>query len=86
MTWSKASTTRAPKYPGEVPIPGGYAGQTKDGLVLCHQVRTLDLSRITALELGGRVQFVTDPSIRSAVRAALAHQLGLDIAAALEGA
>jgi mRNA interferase MazF len=79
-------TTRQPKYPGEVPIPEGHAGQTRDGLILCHQVRTVDLSRVTAFELGGRVQFVTDRSTRSAVRAALVHQVGLDIPAAVDGA
>ena len=48
-------TTRPPKYPGEVPIPAGHAGQTKDGLILCHQLRTIDLARVSAFELeGGR--------------------------------
>jgi mRNA interferase MazF len=79
-------TTRAPKYPGEVPIPAGHAGQTKDGLILCHQVRTLDLARATALEIGGRIQYVTDREVRGAVRFALAHQLGLDIPGATDGA
>jgi mRNA-degrading endonuclease toxin of MazEF toxin-antitoxin module len=79
-------TTRPPKYPGEVPIPSGHAGQTKDGLVLCHQVRTIDLARVTALEIGGRAQHVTDRSVRSAVRTALAHHLGLDATASSDGA
>lgn len=79
-------TTRPPKYPGEVPVPEGHAGQTRDGLILCHQVRTLDLGRVTAYEIGGRAQYVTDRSVRSAVRLALAHQLGLDIPAAADGA
>lgn len=79
-------TTRTPKYPGEVPIPDGHAGQTRDGLILCHQVRTLDLTRVTTFEFGGRFQYVTDRSVRTAVRTALAHQLGLDIPAAADGA
>jgi mRNA-degrading endonuclease toxin of MazEF toxin-antitoxin module len=79
-------TTRGPKYPGEVPIPSGHAGQTKDGLVLCHQVRTVDLDRVTAFELGGRVQYVTDPAIRERVRNGLLHQLGLDLPAVIDGA
>ena len=79
-------TTRPPKYPGEVQIPDGHAGQTRDGLILCHQVRTLDLTRVTTFELGGRVQYVTDRSVRAAIRIALAHQLGLDIPAAADGA
>ena len=79
-------TTRQPKYPGEVTVPSGHAGQTRDGLVLCHQVRTLDLTRVTALEIGGRVQYVTDPTVRAAVREALLHQLGLDAPAVTDGA
>lgn len=77
---------RAPRYPGEVAIPVGEAGQTKDGAVLCHQVRTIDLARVSTVEIGGRAQFVKDPAIRKQVRAALARQLGLDIPAALDGA
>ncbi len=72
-------TTRPPKYPGEVAIPAGHAGQTKDGLILVHQVRTVDLSRVTAFAIAGTVQYVTEPATRRAVRAALAHQLGLDL-------
>jgi mRNA interferase MazF len=79
-------TTRAPKYPGEVPIPAGQAGQTKDGLILIHQVRTLDLGRVAALTIGGQPQFVTDPGARRQVREALAHQLGLDLGGAADGA
>ena len=79
-------TTRSAKYPGEVPIPGGHAGQTRDGLVLVHQVRTIDLSRVTAFTLGGSVQYVSDRVIRGAIRAALAHHLGLDVPAAADGA
>ena len=64
-------TTRRPKYPGEVPIPAGHAGQTKDGLILVHQVRTVDLGRVTAFSIGGEVQFVTDIVTRQTVREAL---------------
>jgi len=79
-------TSRAPKYPGEVAIPAGLAGQTREGLVLCHQLRTVDLDRVTAYEVAGRVQYVSDPAIRDRVRIGLAHQLGLDLAAAVDGA
>ena len=79
-------TTRGPKYPGEVPIPAGHAGQTRDALVLVHQVRTIDLRRVTALELGGRTRYVTDSGVRGAVRAALAHHQGLDIPGPADGA
>ena len=79
-------TTRAAKYPGEVPIPAGHAGQTKDGLILVHQVRTVDLARVTAFSIADEVQYVTEPSTRRGVREGLAHQLGLDLVAAVDGA
>jgi mRNA interferase MazF len=79
-------TTRLPKYPGEVSIPRGEAGQTRDALVLCHQVRTIDLRRVTAWEIGGRTQYLEDRGVRRQIRAALAHHLGLDLPAALDGA
>ncbi len=79
-------TTRGAKYPAEIAIPAGHAGQTKDGLILVHQVRTLDLRRVSAFAVGGDVQYVTDPAIRREVRAALAHHLGLDVPAASDGA
>jgi len=79
-------TTRPPKYPGEVAIPRGEAGQTKDALVLCHQVRTIDLRRVSAWEIAGRIQYVADPRVRRQVRAALAHHLALDLPGALDGA
>ena len=79
-------TSRQPKYPGEVAIPAGHAGQTLDGLVLVHQVRTIDLRRVSAFEVGGRPQSVTDPELRRSIRRALAHHLGLDIPAAVDGA
>jgi hypothetical protein len=49
-------------------------------------VRTIDLSRVTALEIGGRIQHVSSPSIRQQARSALSHQLGLDLAAPTDGA
>lgn len=79
-------TSRLPKYPGEVSIPAGVAGQTLDAVVLAHQVRTIDLTRMTAFEVGGQAQVLRDPSIRRDVRAALAHHLGLDLPASLDGA
>ena len=77
---------RPPRYPAEVLIPTGHAGQTLDGSVVCHQIRTIDLRRVTALEIGGRQQVVTDREVRAGVRAALARQLGLDLSPAMDGA
>jgi mRNA-degrading endonuclease toxin of MazEF toxin-antitoxin module len=79
-------SARQARYPGEVNIPTGHAGQTSDGVILCHQLRTIDLARVTTFELAGSPQFVTDPAIRRAVRTALAHQLGLDLPGAADGA
>ena len=79
-------TSRRPKYAGEIPIPDGHAGQTLDGLILCHQVRTVDLERVTAYAIGGEAQHVTDRNVRAGVRSALRHHLGLDVPAPLDGA
>ena len=79
-------SARSAKYPGEVPVPRGHAGQTKDAVILCHQLRTIDLRQVTAHELDGQRQYVSDPGIRHAVRTALARHLGLDVTAAEDGA
>ena len=79
-------TSRPPRYPGEIAIPEGHAGQTRDGLILAHHVRTIDLRRITTFEVSGVIQYVTSREVRRGVRAALAHQLGLDIPSAADGA
>ena len=78
-------SARLPKYPAEVVIPGGHAGQTLDGAILCHQIRTVDMRRVTATEIGGRRQSVTDPAIRAAVRSAITRQLGLDLPPVVDG-
>ena len=77
-----------PRYPGEVAIPAGEGGQTKDGLILCAQVRTISVRRIRASGIlpDGGIAYVTNPAIRSAVRAALRHHLGLDIPQLSDGA
>jgi mRNA interferase MazF len=79
-------SARAPKYPAEVAIPAGHAGQTLDAVILCHQIRTIDLRRVSAFEVRGKSQIVSDPRIRASVRGALARQLGLDQSPALDGA
>ena len=71
-----------PRYPGDVAIPKGEAGQTKDGVVLTSQVRTISLRRVRSAPVG----VVRDPALRRAVRVALAHHLGLDIPAVGDGA
>ena len=79
-------TSRLPKYPGEVAIPRGVAGQTVDGTILCHQVRTIDLGRAASVEIGGQVQRLEDTRLRADVRSALARHLRLDVPARLDGA
>ncbi len=70
------------RYPGDVPIPAGEAGQTRDGVIVTSQVRTISLRRVRSSRLGT----VGDRSLRRTVRAALAHHLGLDIPAIADGA
>jgi mRNA-degrading endonuclease toxin of MazEF toxin-antitoxin module len=72
------------RYPNEVPIPAGEAGQTKAGVILCHQVRTVSLQRITGAHMP--LGYLTDPDLRAQVRAALARHFGLDIPARSDGA
>ena len=72
-----------PRYPAEVAIGVGEAGQTKAGVILCHQVRTVSLDRLAGPAPEG---YITSASIRAAVRTALAHHLGLDIPAISDGA
>jgi len=77
-----------PRYPGDVAIPKGHAGQTEDAVILCSQVRTISVQRIKAADViaGGGVRYVADATIRSHVRAALSHHLGLDIPGPADGA
>lgn len=76
------------RYPNEVPIPVGEAGQTKPGVILIHQVRTISLERAMHAwrRSGGRLAYVTDPRIRRQVRQALGRQFGLDLPPAYDGA
>jgi mRNA interferase MazF len=71
-----------PRYPGDVAIPLAEGGQTKPGVILTSQVRTISLRRVRSAPIG----IVQDRGIRRAVRAALAHHLGLDIPAVADGA
>lgn len=76
-----------PARPGEIRIPLGEGGQTKPGLILCHQLRTISIRRAASmLDDGTPVGYVTDPSIRAQVRESLAVHLGLDIPGVEDGA
>lgn len=74
---------QTPHYPGEVALPAGEAGQTKDVLILCARLQTVALRHVRA---SPEIAYVTDPPVRSAVRAALRHHLGLDIPPLSDGA
>jgi mRNA-degrading endonuclease toxin of MazEF toxin-antitoxin module len=75
------------RYPNEVPVPVGEAGQTKPGVILVHQVRTISLERSmrSLRRARGRVQYVSDPAIRYQVRQGLRRHLGLDIPPSVDG-
>lgn len=70
-----------PRYPGDVPIRASAAGQTRDGVIVTSQVRTISLGRVRSA-----VGMIGDRSVRAGVRAALAHHLGLDIPGVADGA
>jgi len=71
-----------PRYPGDVPIAAGEAGQTRSGVIVTSQVRTISARRIRSAPLG----IVLDIETRAAVRRGLAHHLGLDVPGMLDGA
>lgn len=86
LTVCPITSVRAePRYPQEVAIGRGEAGQTADGVILCHQVRTLSVLR-AGNSIGTVVGYLTDPVLRAVVRRALATQLGLDIGGLADGA
>lgn len=70
------------RYPGDVAIPVGEAGQTRPGVILTSQMRTISLRRVRSRPIG----IVVDPTMRRAVRSALAHHLGLDVPGIGDGA
>jgi mRNA-degrading endonuclease toxin of MazEF toxin-antitoxin module len=70
------------RYPGDVPIPAGEAGQARDGVIVSSQLRTISLKRVRSAPVG----ILPDGARRRAVRQALAHQLGLDIPPIADGA
>jgi Growth inhibitor len=76
MTVCPVTAARAiERHPGDVALPAGMAGQTKPGVIICSQVRTISMRRTR----GAPVGYLTDPQLRRRVRLALAHHLGLDI-------
>jgi mRNA-degrading endonuclease toxin of MazEF toxin-antitoxin module len=74
VTVCPVTAAREPRYPQEVAVPSGEAGQTAAGVILCHQIRTISASRIMGL-----AGYLRDPGLRDEVRVALATHLGLDV-------
>jgi len=59
-------------YPNEVLIPQGIAGLTKESIVLCYQIRTLDKKRLIR-----SIGKVNKPELQEAVTDAMCFQLGI---------
>lgn len=59
-------------YPNEALIPAGSAGLTRESIVLCYQIRTLDKRRL--LRAFGTVD---DDSLKVSIVEALRFQLGI---------
>ena len=68
------------RYPGDVALAAGVAGQTKPGVVICSQLRTISRRRVRSAPVG----HLTDAGLRRRIRVALAHHLGLDIPATVD--
>lgn len=60
-------------YPNEVLISANTAGLINESIILCHQIRTIDKSRLT-LEYGSLI----DPFEQESVYDALCFQLGIE--------
>lgn len=74
-----AATSHA-RYPNEVPIQAGVAGQTRDGRILCSQIRTVSMERV-ARDADGNPSVVgrlDEPDLRRAVRDALTRHFWLN--------
>ena len=77
-----------PRLPGDVAVPAGEAGLFRPSVIICSQIRTGAESRATADSAlaGGKMHYLISPAIRRQVREALAHHLGLDMRAPIDGA
>lgn len=63
------SHAQARRGPTAVPIPGGAGGLSQDGVALCHQITTIDRSKVH--ERLGRLPRALMVAIEGGVRAAL---------------
>jgi hypothetical protein len=53
---------------------------------LRRSVVIVDFDRVTAFDVGGQPQSVTDPEVRRSIRRAMAHHFGLEVPASADGA
>jgi len=67
------TSTQRRLYPSEVLLPADVAGQTRDSIVLGHQIRTISKQR-----LRGMIGFLSDPFLRQAIEAAIRDHLDLE--------
>jgi mRNA interferase MazF len=58
-------------YPNEVLLNAGVAGLTRESIVLCHQIRTLDKKRLIK-----HIDVISDEVSRDKILEALSFQLG----------
>jgi mRNA interferase MazF len=68
-------TSRKPKrtiYPNEVLIPQISYGLIQESIVMCHQIRTIDKSRLSKY-----IGFIDDIEIQDEIVSALKFQLGI---------
>lgn len=61
-------------YPNEVLLAQGTGGLEKESIALCHQIRTLDKSRLRK-----PLRKINDPSLQGEIIEALRFQLGIKI-------
>lgn len=66
------STQRKP-YPGETILPAGAAGQSKESIVMAHQIRTISKERVTRY-----IGHLDDPGLQDQVIDAILDHLDID--------
>jgi len=67
------TSTQRRVYPAEVLLPKGAAGQSRDSIVMAHQMRTISKQR-----LGNTIGHLDDESLRLQVQDALLEHFDLE--------
>jgi mRNA interferase MazF len=71
---TKAEGKRRRVYPFEIEVPGGLFGNPLDSIIMPHQIRTIDKTRL--LEPMGHLE---EASVRRAIEDRLMQHLGIDL-------